>query len=855
MNAIRRVSAAARRRVFWRSLFATLGPALALGAGVSMAFVILEKVLGLGIPWPVAAGAPIVLAAILSLVLAIVRLPTPLGAAVEVDRSLGLRDRLTTGVAFTSSGPLPDDAFVHAAVADAEAAARQADIRRALPIRLGRSWIAWPILGALAVGLGLFLPAWSLLGRGDQSPEILAAAEQQQRTDLADEIASALRTVAPTPESPTLDTAAARRLEALEELQKELAAGAVEPEKAREEAADALQQLAGSMESAAQQAQRASDALRERLARAGSRSGDGAATSGLTQSLRRGDIAEAAEQAESLMSRLDEMSPEERAELARALEQLAQDLEELNRQTAEQGAPASAPDGADAQRSRAEEDLVRQGIDRQKAEELARQTDPEPIRKELEDRGVDPASARRLADRIAEENRQKQAEEEARRQAEELSRSLRDAADSLKNEDPSRPSQPQQPQQQDSRQQQGRQDQQQDQQPGQQEGQQGQGRQPGSEQGERKPGEGNQESQEPSSQPGAESPAGQRSDQAGEKQGEQGQQREGGRQGGEQGQQQNQQDGQQPGGQQQGGQQPGGQEPGGSEQGGQDPQQQQGDQQQGRQPGQGDQPGPAEPSHQGQQPGGGQSGGNEPGAQPGRGAEQAPAAEQTPGQPSGGAGQGNQGDQPRQERQPGAGGAGEQQNGPGGVEGLARQLREIAKSRQEAEKRRQDAQRLREQAREMLERADPETRERMKQWAEQLARESGRSGGTSRDGGGGAGDEAEPRDPSAPYAPLPMEGARTEIVDARPRTVSPTAEAPRERVVAEWLGDGKGGEPVSRREVQDRLVEAARSAERAVEDRVVPGRYDSVIRRYFRRLPEKVVPAEDAPAAPAKDVE
>jgi hypothetical protein len=53
------------------------------------------------------------------------------------------------------------------------------------------------------------------------------------------------------------------------------------------------------------------------------------------------------------------------------------------------------------------------------------------------------------------------------------------------------------------------------------------------------------------------------------------------------------------------------------------------------------------------------------------------------------------------------------------------------------------------------------------------------------------------------------------------------------------------------------MRQAARSAQQAVDERAIPSRYDRLVQRYFRRLPEKVaeraeaagtpVPAQDAP--------
>ena len=194
------------------------------------------------------------------------------------------------------------------------------------------------------------------------------------------------------------------------------------------------------------------------------------------------------------------------------------------------------------------------------------------------------------------------------------------------------------------------------------------------------------------------------------------------------------------------------------------------------------------------------------------------------------------------------------------MEGLAERLKRLQRAAEQAQRNRQSAERLREQAREMMEKMDPRQREELERWAQQMAREMGEQPpGGAGDGGaqglggrgrGGAGQGPEP----GPARPRSEGGGgfRSEAVDARPKGPGREGEDGQPpRVVAEWLGDGKPGERIEREAAAARLVEAARSAERAVEERTVPGRYDSLIRRYFRRLPEKVLPAEEV--KPAQD--
>lgn len=207
---------------------------------------------------------------------------------------------------------------------------------------------------------------------------------------------------------------------------------------------------------------------------------------------------------------------------------------------------------------------------------------------------------------------------------------------------------------------------------------------------------------------------------------------------------------------------------------------------------------------------------------------------------------------------------GEGPQAPGAADGmrrLAEQLKELAESSRSAGRRDGVARDLAERARRMYENADPETRREMDRLARALAQHTGHGASGPGDGAGttGAGMEpgdAGPRpDASAESSGRSEGGVRTEVVDARRRE---EAERDRARVVAEWLGGGTG-QPgadagAGRERAETALRRAAESAERAVDDRLVHSRYDALLRRYFRRLPENVLPPPTgAPVERAKD--
>lgn len=167
--------------------------------------------------------------------------------------------------------------------------------------------------------------------------------------------------------------------------------------------------------------------------------------------------------------------------------------------------------------------------------------------------------------------------------------------------------------------------------------------------------------------------------------------------------------------------------------------------------------------------------------------------------------------------------------------------------------RRRSADELRRKAQELYEAASPEQKSRMQRWVQEAAsRQPLGGGGSPRSAGDSPFEQRLAQRPSVPGDRL-----RFETIDARPRGRVDPSEDSREQVVAEWLGEalkGEGPSPAA----EQRVLEAQRSAEQAIDDRAVPSRYDRVLRDYFKRLPDKVLGAsgasEAAPsAAPAKD--
>jgi hypothetical protein len=244
--------------------------------------------------------------------------------------------------------------------------------------------------------------------------------------------------------------------------------------------------------------------------------------------------------------------------------------------------------------------------------------------------------------------------------------------------------------------------------------------------------------------------------------------------------------------------------------------------------------------------------------------------------------------------QPGQTPPGNTPDGPPGqmppLDSLRERLEQWQKQRDQAGRDQQSAERLRQRAQELWNNATPAQREQAEKLARELAQRSGDRSNPPRVGrppagpdgtgdgplpaaGGSKGQPDMPGTSARGLADRPMPGRPETAPSAnsgesrtpRPRDIAPAGPG-RDRVVAEWFSGGApaapGGEPDAASGV---IRQAAESAQRAVEDRTVPQRFDQLIRAYFRRLPQDLglprPPGENAapssganpPAPPAQN--
>ncbi len=415
-----------RRRV--SRFLRALGVGLTIACGIGALGVLADRLFALDAPaWMLIAG-PIVAACVIAAVIAAMHRPTLLEVASDVDRALGLKDRLGSGMALADRAS--GDPFAAIAVDESDRAASAVRVRDATPIALDSWWWGWPTLLAASVALALFLPVIDIAGRA------AATAQQAARTEIAreaaDDIADAREAIASA--TPTVADLPDADVRTLEELEEQLSSGELDPDRARAEAAGALGDAARRFEQEAQREEDRLDALRDRLARARSENvGDAGARSAIAEAIEQGDLDRASEELDRLADSLGSMDPAERAKRAKEL----RDLAEQAARAAERESPERTGERTAA------DDLRDLGMDERERESLREEKDRDAARDALREAGVDEAKAEELADRLEGERRRREAEGQAAEDARRLSEALREAAEEVAPEQPeAEPSEP-----------------------------------------------------------------------------------------------------------------------------------------------------------------------------------------------------------------------------------------------------------------------------------------------------------------------------------------------------------------------------------------------------------------------------
>lgn len=417
MTALHRAINRARRRLAADLAIRGAGRGLAVAAGTGVALLLLERLAGVEVwagVYPLAALAGLLLGG----ALAAGRRPGSLGAAVRLDRSLDLDDRLGTA-AEVRAGRLRG-AFADLAADRAERLADAIDVAAATPIRVTRIWgVAATLAGALGLGL-LFLPA--LWAAAQPAPD--AGALREQRTRISRTIEQTVAEI----DDPELDQASRRELDTLEALARQLEGqdSATDLADTRDRSAAHIDEMADRLAEEADRNLQAVDQVTRKFNDLESLQGPPEARA-FSDALREGDLDEAARRFDELIEQADGLPDDQRQALSEQLRQLGDQL----RPDAE-----SAPDDDDARLQQLREAMKDLGAGDRPLDELLEEAMPE-IERMLQDQGVDRDTLQRMTRDLAELKRREEVRRQAESQQDELGEALEDAARKI--EQPQRP--------------------------------------------------------------------------------------------------------------------------------------------------------------------------------------------------------------------------------------------------------------------------------------------------------------------------------------------------------------------------------------------------------------------------------
>ncbi len=432
MTTVQQTIKKARRRLTTAAAIRRTGTAIAVSAGAGLVLLAVDRLANLNIAMLVylaVLGAGLVAGVVHSLVTR----PELLAVAVRLDRGLGLRDRLGSAEAIRT-GRVQDAGFAGLVQQDAERVAQALDIKSATPIVVTRGWI---VAGGLIAALGLgfaFVPPLTRTTRGqDRAHTAEDQAElQQQQQEITQTIQEAIAEI----DDDALDDRMRDDVSSLQRLAEQLGnegASSDEVAEARDRSAGELAALADRLAEQSQRNLRAAEAVAERFA--GVEPADAPMSAQeFAEALRNGEFGEAADLLDELMASKEDLSAEQRSEVAEHLRDMSEQLTE----------PSDA--AIDEQFESAREALRDLGLDEQDVDDLlGDEASKDDLQRALEEADVDEDVAQELVDDIERSKQQQQVDKKADDEARSLSEAMEDVADQLERPEPKSSDQPPQP--------------------------------------------------------------------------------------------------------------------------------------------------------------------------------------------------------------------------------------------------------------------------------------------------------------------------------------------------------------------------------------------------------------------------
>ncbi len=405
MNPIHDIANRARRRLILIDTLSTITLCLGITIGALVLVRGSQKLFPTFIvPWDIVLIAAPALALVVGVVWSILRAPSLLKAAQVIDERAELRETLSTALIIEQD----ESGWSKAVLEDAREKASRVQVRTALPLRKPKGWGA-PIAAALALLAVWWLPTRDLMDLLEkQQKEVQELQRVGEITTAVNESQEQLKQIL---EQSGLDLDD-EDLSELDDLLKGDEAEFIEPEEALRSAIKNLTNVSDKLDEQRQnEDNRAFDAIKDAMKSLESDKDDTAAE--MARAMSRGDFSEARKKLQELQEQINanEMTEEQREQMAETLAQVQQQLEQL------------------AQGSQSiQEQLEKAGISQQEAQQLAR--DPNALQQKLQEMGIPSDQARALTQAA-------QAQQRASDAASAMSESMSQMAQGMQNQDQS----------------------------------------------------------------------------------------------------------------------------------------------------------------------------------------------------------------------------------------------------------------------------------------------------------------------------------------------------------------------------------------------------------------------------------
>jgi hypothetical protein len=432
MTGVSRIARAARRRLIVDTFQHLAGRLTVLALAVSIAWIALDRTLGVAMPIALLIATPLGVAWLTAAGLAFARRPDALAALTRIDTRLKLHDALATAHALEASGafsPPTREAEAFASLtrtrAEGMSSRLRHQLREATPVRLDNQWLYAAVLACVLTLTAALFPTLNVLS--PEPPRIDVTAAEAEVTAAREEAQDALAQSRDELASLELDAGVEDELRQLEELEQSLAA-ADNPDAVRAETAAELDTIADALEAESAEAERRQETVRQAFDRAAAR--ETKPLDDFRKAMSEEDYERALQSLEELRELTERGSEAEQQQIREDIESFSEALSQQSEALREEASEAT---------SQAQRLLEEQGLSAPDAEKLADMHNPDEIRRELEDRGLPPDLADRLSREIDESREQAAADEAGAEDLEQLSDRLRDIAEPPESADSTSP--------------------------------------------------------------------------------------------------------------------------------------------------------------------------------------------------------------------------------------------------------------------------------------------------------------------------------------------------------------------------------------------------------------------------------